>query len=358
MWRVTRPVDRMAGRSHTPSQLRGGLLNLGEIFNGKLDVAPAVGASNVVGVDFNRDGIVDLALITPDAELIVLLSAEERLYRQSFRCRLDIQAQGLYAADLDGDGTLDLAVAHTGGRGFSVLHGHGDGTFSPPSSPVASKSPTWSLTSRELEVARLAAGGYTCTEIADKLGISRRTAETHVGAIRSKLELKHKRELVNLAKPPVWWRLGGLIPGALSGPTAASGSAIDADVGQLGFGLAVSALALLIGLLLGAIQRPGFWRRADGAGWWPLVSLGCGVQIRPRVLGPAVARVPGVALVLFFIHVAGRRNLWAACTGEPNGEWVTQPARNVLWQLADEATESRPRSGGLTHEYSRQFEVA
>ena len=43
--------------------------------------------------------------------------------------------------------------------------------------------------------------------------------------------------------------------------------------------------------------------------------------------------------VLFFIHVASRRIVWAACTGEPNGEWVTQQARNVLWQLADEATE-------------------
>ena len=33
--------------------------------------------------------------------------------------------------------------------------------------------------------------------------------------------------------------------------------------------------------------------------------------------------------VLFFIHVASRRIVWAACPGEPNGEWVTQQARGA-----------------------------
>ena len=55
--------------------------------------------------------------------------------------------------------------------------------------------------------------------------------------------------------------------------------------------------------------------------------------------------------VLFFIHVASRRIAWAACTGEPNGEWVTQQARNALWQLADEATEVRL----VLHDRDRKF---
>ena len=155
----------------------------------------------MVSADFNRDGIADLAVITAGAELMVLLGAEPGLYRRSFLCQLDGQVLGLYAADLDGDGMLDLEVTHGDDRDGHVLLGRGDGTFSPTGGMAAPRRPTWSLTPRELEVARLAASGYTCTEIAGKLGISRRTAETHVDAIRSKLELKHKRELIHLAKP-------------------------------------------------------------------------------------------------------------------------------------------------------------
>jgi hypothetical protein len=43
----------------------------------------------VVSHDFKRDGIADLAVITPGAELVVLLGAEAELYRWSFRCGLD-----------------------------------------------------------------------------------------------------------------------------------------------------------------------------------------------------------------------------------------------------------------------------
>ncbi len=39
--------------------------------------------------------------------------------------------------------------------------------------------------------------------------------------------------------------------------------------------------------------------------------------------------------VLFFIHLASRKILWAACTREPNAGWVTQQARNLFWELAE-----------------------
>ena len=81
----------------------------------KLPLAQEVHGFNVAGADFNRDGLLDLALLTPDSELIVLLQAGEGSYRQSFRYRLDTHAQTLFAADIDGDGTLDLAVAHARG---------------------------------------------------------------------------------------------------------------------------------------------------------------------------------------------------------------------------------------------------
>src|SRR5207302_8395833 len=43
--------------------------------------------------------------------------------------------------------------------------------------------------------------------------------------------------------------------------------------------------------------------------------------------------------VLFFIHLASRRILWAACTREPDADWVTQQARNLCWELADAGAE-------------------
>jgi len=235
----------------------------------KLPLAEEVNGFNVAGADFNRDGLLDLALITPEAELLVLLQAGEGSYRQSFRYRLDTRAQTLFAADTDGDGTPDLAVAHTRGRNLSILRGYGDGTFSPVRNLVGDTSRIWSLTSRELEVARLAAAGYTCGEIADELGVSRRTAETHIAAIRSKLELKHKRELVFRVRPRRWLGLLGFIAGALGGGSdAESVSALVPDVDQIGFALSQSAWALLVGACWTRIIRwvGGSWlteRRAD-----------------------------------------------------------------------------------------------
>jgi DNA-binding CsgD family transcriptional regulator len=164
--------------------------------------APVTEAFGVISADFNKDGIADLAVITPGAELLVLLGVDAARYRRSFRCRLDGQGRALYAADLDGDGILDLAVTRPAGRGFNVLRGQGDGTFAKPAGVASPRPTTWSLTRREHEVARLAGAGYTCAEIARTLGIGRRTAETHVQAIRSKLEVKHKRELVQLVMSP------------------------------------------------------------------------------------------------------------------------------------------------------------
>jgi len=51
-----------------------------------------------------------------------------------------------------------------------------------------------SLTTRELEVLRLLAGGRTDREIADALTISPRTVESHVGSILSKLGVRNRAE--------------------------------------------------------------------------------------------------------------------------------------------------------------------
>jgi putative transposase len=36
------------------------------------------------------------------------------------------------------------------------------------------------------------------------------------------------------------------------------------------------------------------------------------------------------------VHLSTRRILAAACTAEPTGEWVSQQARNLSWQLEEE----------------------
>jgi two-component system response regulator NreC len=55
------------------------------------------------------------------------------------------------------------------------------------------------LSPRETEVLRLIALGYTSTEIADQLHLSRRTVETHRAHIHHKLGLKTRAELVRHA---------------------------------------------------------------------------------------------------------------------------------------------------------------
>lgn len=64
---------------------------------------------------------------------------------------------------------------------------------------TAGRSGVEALTKRELEVAQLAAQGYTAREIGVHLHIGERTVETHVANVCSKLGLKAKVELVRSA---------------------------------------------------------------------------------------------------------------------------------------------------------------
>jgi len=68
------------------------------------------------------------------------------------------------------------------------------------------------LTTREREACQLAAQGYTNDEIADQLGINRRTVESHRFRMMHKLNLKNQAELVQFA-------IGrGVIPQPPAGP--------------------------------------------------------------------------------------------------------------------------------------------
>jgi transposase InsO family protein len=55
--------------------------------------------------------------------------------------------------------------------------------------------------------------------------------------------------------------------------------------------------------------------------------------------------------VLFFIHVASRRIVWATSTREPDAAWVTQQARNLFWELAEAGIEVTI----MIHDRDRKF---
>lgn len=56
-----------------------------------------------------------------------------------------------------------------------------------------------SLTKRELEVARLAAEGYTAAEIGRRLSIGERTVESHLANAYSKLRIRSRLQLIRMA---------------------------------------------------------------------------------------------------------------------------------------------------------------
>ena len=100
-------------------------------------------------------------------------------------------------ADLDGDGTLDIALLDpAAGRVLVWLGDDRTGYTASGGTPARVEGPVERLTRRETEVAALIAAGYTDGEIARMLGIGRRTAETHASRVLGKLELRSRRELI------------------------------------------------------------------------------------------------------------------------------------------------------------------
>ena len=62
---------------------------------------------------------------------------------------------------------------------------------------IPNNQSTISLTKREMQILKLAASGMTNQEIADELGKSKRTIETHRFNLMKKLEVKNLMELIN-----------------------------------------------------------------------------------------------------------------------------------------------------------------
>jgi hypothetical protein len=108
-------------------------------------VSYSVGGSTPVWAaagDFNRDGVLDLAVsVTTTNSVAILLGNGDGTFQSAVNYPVETSPQGLAVADLNRDGKLDLAVANECGHDpacrqgtVSILMGNGDGTFSAQSS--------------------------------------------------------------------------------------------------------------------------------------------------------------------------------------------------------------------------------
>jgi len=103
-------------------------------------------------------------------------------------------------------------------------------------------------------------------------------------------------------------------------------------VGELkGLGVAVSPTSVRK-VLVGAGLPPAP-ERAES--WWAFPAAAGGERARLRPFTVETVFLQRL-YVLFFVSLATRRIENVACTASPNGPWITQQARNLVMQLADD----------------------
>jgi hypothetical protein len=112
-------------------------------FQSAKNVAIGKNCTNAVVGDFNGDGNMDLALLRPgdpnvsdDGDVTIFLGNGDGTFNQGQVLMPGKNPSSvnssIIALDLNGDQRLDLIVANSGDKSFSVLLGNGDGTFQPP----------------------------------------------------------------------------------------------------------------------------------------------------------------------------------------------------------------------------------
>ncbi|MDH2443041.1 LuxR C-terminal-related transcriptional regulator [Amnibacterium sp. CER49] len=119
----------------------------------------------------------------------------ERVARRYWDQGLGLFATELAATAVERHGAFDIRAAHAAAARARIWR---DALPTLAAPVVAAAPPALTLTPRERETARLAATGLTDRDIAERLGISVRTAQTHLGRAYGKLGVHSRKELAPL----------------------------------------------------------------------------------------------------------------------------------------------------------------
>jgi hypothetical protein len=106
------------------------------------------GAAAVAAADFDRDGVLDLAVANSGAGTVSIftgsISSEHTAYTATLTTTVSVGDDPIAIAvgDFNGDGETDIAVVNHGSDNVSILLGNGDGTFAAAINTAVGSSPT------------------------------------------------------------------------------------------------------------------------------------------------------------------------------------------------------------------------